>query len=187
MEEHLLGVDPWMKEAQEASNIIEDLENKWRSSMDAASADQSKLVEVGIKLDRLESLLHNPPSKPILREREFELRWKMLSDFRLRTRALADILYQSSSSKRPVEESVDASEFSRSIESHEQAHMKHSFFRHDQEEVLQHLVTDDASRYQAQENHSGTVSLVERACWTVFIIVGAALLLFVLIFICSAI
>ncbi|CAN1168032.1 hypothetical protein LINPERHAP2_LOCUS27592 [Linum perenne] len=74
------------------------------------------------------------------REREFELRWKMLSDFRLRTRALADILYQSSSSKRPVEESVDASEFSRSIESHEQAHMKHSFFRHDQEEVLQHLV-----------------------------------------------
>ncbi|CAN1761369.1 hypothetical protein LINPERHAP1_LOCUS7879 [Linum perenne] len=140
MEEHLLGVDPWMKEAQEASNIIEDLENKWRSSMDAASADQFKLVEVGIKLDRLESLLHNPPSKPILREREFELRWKMLSDFRLRTRALADILYQSSSSKRPVEESVDASEFSRSIESHEQAHMKHSFFRHDQEEVLQHLV-----------------------------------------------
>ncbi|CAN1761365.1 hypothetical protein LINPERHAP1_LOCUS7879 [Linum perenne] len=97
MEEHLLGVDPWMKEAQEASNIIEDLENKWRSSMDdeqtspaapAASADQFKLVEVGIKLDRLESLLHNPPSKPIL--------------------------YNS------VEESVDASEFSRSIESHEQ-------------------------------------------------------------------
>ncbi|CAN1761370.1 hypothetical protein LINPERHAP1_LOCUS7879 [Linum perenne] len=40
------------------------------------------------------------PSCTTLREREFELRWKMLSDFRLRTRALADILYQSSSSKR---------------------------------------------------------------------------------------
>ncbi|CAL1356410.1 unnamed protein product [Linum trigynum] len=62
MAEHSLAVDSWMREAQEASILMEGLENK--RHVDAAA--ESKLVELGIKLDCLESLLRNPPSKHIL-------------------------------------------------------------------------------------------------------------------------
>ncbi|KAK7832846.1 hypothetical protein CFP56_026176 [Quercus suber] len=57
------------------------------------STAKSKLLELGVKLDRLESLLHNPPSKPNLTDEELKFRWKMLSDIQLRTREVALSLY----------------------------------------------------------------------------------------------
>lgn len=75
--------DAWIREAQEVGNLVEDIEarsvnnNKNKNPipkhhqqqnrllLDVAAA-RSKLFEAGIKLDRLESLLRNPPSKPIL-------------------------------------------------------------------------------------------------------------------------
>lgn len=59
-----LAVDSWMREAQEALTALEDLETKIKNQ--SMEIGRSKLVEVGVKLDRLEALLHNPPSKPIL-------------------------------------------------------------------------------------------------------------------------
>ena len=63
-----LFVDSWIREAQEASRLVENLETKIENNPRKAlgATARSNLFELGIKLDRLESLLHNPPSKPIL-------------------------------------------------------------------------------------------------------------------------
>ncbi|KAJ6974641.1 hypothetical protein NC653_030689 [Populus alba x Populus x berolinensis] len=95
-----LVMDAWIREAQEATKLVEDIESRIRNK-DLAEENrlrdiaQSKLIEAGVKLDRLESLLHNPPSKPALTREDSEFRWKMLSDLQLRTRALALRLYTS--------------------------------------------------------------------------------------------
>ncbi|CAK7340920.1 unnamed protein product [Dovyalis caffra] len=113
--EYSLVTDAWMREAQEATKLVEDIESRIKNKDLAEESTlrdpaQKKLIEAGVKLDRLESLLHNPHSKPILyvpslshlaptskcfyRTREdLEFRWKMLSDLQLRTRALALSLY----------------------------------------------------------------------------------------------
>lgn len=65
-----LVIDAWIREAEEASKLVEDLGTKYKNK----SPEQwrlrdnglSKLLGLGVKLDRLESLLRNPPSKPIL-------------------------------------------------------------------------------------------------------------------------
>ncbi|XP_057812599.1 uncharacterized protein LOC131026687 isoform X2 [Cryptomeria japonica] len=69
--------DAWMREAGEAKQLVDEIEShiRERDSVMAAGADPSyhvltaarrKLMVVGTKLDRLESLIHNPPTKPIL-------------------------------------------------------------------------------------------------------------------------
>ncbi|KAH8491077.1 hypothetical protein H0E87_023276, partial [Populus deltoides] len=64
-------MDAWIREAQEATKLVEDIESRIKNK-DLAEENrfrdiaQSKLIEAGVKLDRLESLLHNPPSKPAL-------------------------------------------------------------------------------------------------------------------------
>ncbi|XP_024040870.1 uncharacterized protein LOC18041235 isoform X3 [Citrus clementina] len=69
-----LVVDAWLREAQEAEKLVEEIDgrvkNKSQEQQQQSLSDdiiaRSKLLEVGVKLDRLESLLRNPPSKPIL-------------------------------------------------------------------------------------------------------------------------
>lgn len=64
-----LIIDAWMREAQEASHWLEDLESriKHKGLVHSTSlhSARSKLLELGVKLDRLESLLRNLPAKPI--------------------------------------------------------------------------------------------------------------------------
>lgn len=65
------AMDAWMREAAEAARLIDDLEIRIKNrSPDLPhglkDSAKPKLLELGVKLDRLESLLHNPPSKPIL-------------------------------------------------------------------------------------------------------------------------
>lgn len=70
MSRQSLVKDAWIREAEEASSLVEDLEaktkNKHPDQLSLREIARSKLLELGVKLDRLESLLHNPPSKPIL-------------------------------------------------------------------------------------------------------------------------
>ncbi|XP_008218230.1 PREDICTED: uncharacterized protein LOC103318612 isoform X2 [Prunus mume] len=93
MSRQSLVKDAWIREAEEASSLVEDLEaktkNKHPDQLSLREIARSKLLELGMKLDRLESLLHNPPSKPILTKEDVDFRWKMLSDIQLRTRTLA--------------------------------------------------------------------------------------------------
>ncbi|ONI04802.1 hypothetical protein PRUPE_6G340300 [Prunus persica] len=93
MSRQSLVKDAWIIEAEEASSLVEDLEaktkNKYPGQLSLREIARSKLLELGVKLDRLESLLHNPPSKPILTKEDVDFRWKMLSDIQLRTRTLA--------------------------------------------------------------------------------------------------
>ncbi|CAL9003552.1 unnamed protein product [Prunus brigantina] len=96
MSRQSLVKDAWIREAEEASSLVEDLEaktkNKHPDQLSLREIARSKLLELGVKLDRLESLLHNPPSKPILTKEDVDFRWKMLSDIQRRTRTLALIL-----------------------------------------------------------------------------------------------
>ena len=70
MANHNLVIDAWIKEAEEALKLVEGLENTIKNRnpehFSLRSTANSKLLELGVKLDRLESLLHNPPSKPNL-------------------------------------------------------------------------------------------------------------------------
>lgn len=79
MAKQYLVIDAWIREAQEAAKLVEEIDARVQNKNLEKSQEQqllqqrlgdeiarSKLLEVGIKIDRLESLLHNPPSKPIL-------------------------------------------------------------------------------------------------------------------------
>ncbi|GKV27361.1 hypothetical protein SLEP1_g36539 [Rubroshorea leprosula] len=113
MQKQSLMVDAWMREAQEALKLVEDVETRVKNknphqeeeeedeNLRLTEIARSKLFEVGVKVDRLESLLRNPPSKPILTNEDLEYRWKMLSDIQLRTRVLALSLYAIPSPNRP--------------------------------------------------------------------------------------
>ncbi|KAI9186741.1 hypothetical protein LWI28_020400 [Acer negundo] len=102
-----LVIDAWMREAQEAVKLVEDIETRVKSKNNIVEvATKSKLLEVGVKLDRLESLLHKsqPPFKThfVLHNVDREHRWKMLSDTKLRTKALVLSLYAMPSLNRGV-------------------------------------------------------------------------------------
>ncbi|MBA0853809.1 hypothetical protein Goshw_022175 [Gossypium schwendimanii] len=110
MYKQALMADAWIREAEEASKLVEDIENRVNNKNPSLQhhgncvidiAARSKLLDVGIKIDRLESLLRNPPSKPILTNEDIDYRWKMLSDMQLRTKALALRLYALPTSSRP--------------------------------------------------------------------------------------
>jgi SYP5 family syntaxin len=68
--------DSWLKEFEEAMKLAEDISSRLRerelilsSGGDPAhlvSSTRRKITVLGTCLDRLESLLQNPPDKPIL-------------------------------------------------------------------------------------------------------------------------
>ncbi|XP_050274983.1 uncharacterized protein LOC126717356 isoform X3 [Quercus robur] len=155
MANHNLVIDAWIKEAEEALKLVEGLENTIKNRnpehFSLISNANSKLLELGVKLDRLESLLHNPPSKPnfnlflqcIYRtDEELKFRWKMLSDIQLRTREVALSLYAFPSPNRsgglPAAD-ADAKENSTAIKSCCQDQMKVSSSEEDSE-LLEPLV-----------------------------------------------
>ncbi|KAI4301898.1 hypothetical protein L6164_035134 [Bauhinia variegata] len=189
-----LTVDAWIREAQEASQWVEDLEGriKYTNLAQSSIADsaRSKLLEIGVKLDRLESLLRNPPAKPILTDEDLDYRWKMLSDIQLRTRALARSLYASPYINRlgnvPAK---DTKECKINVDRYEQGVTKTSDTHdQDQSELLNPLVSNDSSRSQPQiQPFSSCMSMVTlwRACSTVFLFLGLAALLFIVVLLCS--
>eukprot|EP01018_Ginkgo_biloba_P031632 Gb_29012 [translate_table: standard] len=76
MSQQIVLFDAWLCEAEEANQLAEDIESRIRErdSVMAVGGDpyhivseaRRKLMVLGTKLDRLESLLQNPPAKPIL-------------------------------------------------------------------------------------------------------------------------
>ncbi|KAG6750621.1 hypothetical protein POTOM_045126 [Populus tomentosa] len=205
-----LVMDAWIREAQEATKLVEDIESRIKNK-DLAEENrlrdiaQSKLIEAGVKLDRLESLLHNPPSKPALyvpypshlslmgqwfyRTREdSEFRWKMLSDLQLRTRALALRLY--TSTKRAggflVSTTTGTSRTTNSLDQDQKRKLLSKF----DPELLTLLTSEDTAQDQVQFKDSGSfvsTSLIKKVCWTFCLILGAAALLFVLVIISAVI
>uniref|UniRef100_A0A7N2L6C5 Uncharacterized protein n=1 Tax=Quercus lobata TaxID=97700 RepID=A0A7N2L6C5_QUELO len=205
MANHNLVIDAWIKEAEEALKLVEGLENTIKNRnpehFSLRSTANSKLLELGVKLDRLESLLHNPPSKPNFTEsaaasnlflqciyrtdEELKFRWKMLSDIQLRTREVALSLYAFPSPNRsgglPAAD-ADAKENSTAIKSCCQDQMKVSSSEEDSE-LLEPLVSDDATQSHSQFGSYRPMSLLWKACWTimVFLLVAALLFIFVLL------
>lgn len=188
-----LVMDAWIREAQEATKLVEDIESRIKNK-DLAEENrlrdiaQSKLIEAGVKLDRLESLLHNPPSKPALTIEDSEFRWKMILDLQLRTRALALRLY--TSTKRAggflVSTTTGTSRTTNSLDQ-DQKRKLHSKF---DPELATLLTSEDTTQDQVQFKNSGSsisTSLIKKVCWTFCLILGAAALLFVLVIICAVI
>lgn len=188
-----LVMDAWIREAQETTKLVEDIESRIKNK-DLAEENrlrdiaQSKLIEAGVKLDRLESLLHNPPSKPALTIEDSEFRWKMILDLQLRTRALALRLY--TSTKRAggflVSTTTGTSRTTNSLDQ-DQKRKLHSKF---DPELLTLLTSEDTTQDQVQFKNSGSfisTSLIKKVCWTFCLILGAAALLFVLVIICAVI
>ncbi|KAM4119451.1 hypothetical protein ACJW30_03G060500 [Castanea mollissima] len=146
MANHNLVIDAWIKEAEEALKLVEGLENTIKNRnpehFSLRSTAKSKLLELGVKLDRLESLLHNPPSKPNLTDEDLKFRWKMLSDIQLRTREVALSLYAFPSPNRSgglPTAVADAKEKSAAIKSCCQDQMKASSSK-ENSELLEPLV-----------------------------------------------
>ncbi|KAH7281961.1 hypothetical protein KP509_35G005200 [Ceratopteris richardii] len=91
--------DTWLKEFEEASKLADDIAGRLRERENIVSSggDPSQLITstrrkitaLGTCLDRLESLLQNPPEKPVLNEVEVYRRHEMLLGLRYRTKQMA--------------------------------------------------------------------------------------------------
>ncbi|CBI34201.3 unnamed protein product, partial [Vitis vinifera] len=139
-----LFINAWIREAQEASRLVENLEIKIENNPQQALGDtaRSNLFDLGIKLDRLESLLHNPPSKPILTDRDLDFRWKMLSNIQLRTRMVFQSLYALPSKERSGNLATgDAKETSATDIGYYQDHTKVTFSQEDLELLMPLIVS----------------------------------------------
>ncbi|TYJ26900.1 hypothetical protein E1A91_A07G151600v1 [Gossypium mustelinum] len=75
MYKQALMADAWIREAEEALKLVEDIENRVNNNDPSLQdhgncvidiAARSKLLDVGMKIDRLEALIRNLPSKLIL-------------------------------------------------------------------------------------------------------------------------
>ncbi|KAH9327038.1 hypothetical protein KI387_007216 [Taxus chinensis] len=110
-QQRILIFDAWMQEAVEAKQLADEIESRIRDrdSALAAGTDRSqhvvtaarrKLLLLGTKLDRLESLIDNPPTKPILSERDLHSRKDMILDMRQQLKQLALSLRTLQSSKK---------------------------------------------------------------------------------------
>ncbi|KAF8017982.1 hypothetical protein BT93_H3012 [Corymbia citriodora subsp. variegata] len=179
MVKQFMVMDAWMREAEEASGLLEELENKVKNQNPQelcrlSNTTKSKLLELGTKLDRLESLLHNPPSKPILTDEDLGWRWKMLLDIQLRTREVAVSLLMPASPNRPGDlYTADSKETIQSTSLYNQDEMAASFLK-DDPEMLKHLL----------DSYTGK-SWLRKTCWIMCSILGAAALLFTLFVICA--
>ncbi|OAE21983.1 hypothetical protein AXG93_4382s1140 [Marchantia polymorpha subsp. ruderalis] len=102
--------DSWLKEFEEAMRLADDILARIneRNMMLASGNDPTRLVSatrrkitmLGTKLDRLESLLQNPPIKPSISEKEMYRRQDMLLGIRFRTKQMAAALSTSQPSNR---------------------------------------------------------------------------------------
>ncbi|XP_042486667.1 uncharacterized protein LOC122066906 isoform X2 [Macadamia integrifolia] len=189
----LLG-DAWIREAQEASRLIEEMESRIKDQNPGKSVRDSarrKLLELGPKLDRLESLLHNPPAKPILTDQDLDMRQNMLSDLQLRTREIALSLYRLKVPISPGSLPAKAiEEPSKMISSNGQDDTKSTFCTQEHELLVSVLQKDDATRSQLQRRQ--TVSLgwkrwIWNVCWIIFLVLAAAALVLVLVLVCAVI
>ncbi|KAH7415146.1 hypothetical protein KP509_14G030000 [Ceratopteris richardii] len=91
--------DTWLKEFEEAAKLADDITGRLREReiIQSTGGDPShlivstrrKITVLGTCLDRLESLLQNPPEKPILSKEEIHRRQDMLLGIRLRTKQMA--------------------------------------------------------------------------------------------------
>ncbi|XP_050221143.1 uncharacterized protein LOC126671417 [Mercurialis annua] len=191
-----LAIDSWIREAQEMSKLVEDIEIKIKNkdleqehTTRLKDNAKSKVFEVGIKLDRLESLLLNPPSKPILTIDDLEFRWNMISDFRLRTRALAASLYTLSSTKRERSLAVGSNQIDILTNSDDRDDIKSSFSK-DHPDMFEPLISQDSAQTRMQMKQSGSFTLMSilrtLVCTICWILVAAALLL-LLIIVCALI
>uniref|UniRef100_A0A5B7ANR5 Uncharacterized protein n=1 Tax=Davidia involucrata TaxID=16924 RepID=A0A5B7ANR5_DAVIN len=189
----LIG-DAWIREAEEASRLLEDLEIRVKNNNPEERFRLiacSKLLELGVKLDRLESLLHNPPSRPILTDQDLDFRWKMLSDIKQRTNAAALSLRASPSTNRlgglPTANTKETIRTMDCQEAHDQDHAKVPI----SEEALglqKPLISTSATQSQLQIKLSGSSASTNwlcKVCLVIFVILGAVILLFVLVIICS--
>ncbi|XVF57274.1 hypothetical protein PTKIN_Ptkin06aG0192000 [Pterospermum kingtungense] len=199
MYKQALMADAWIREAQEASKLVEDIEARVNNNKSPSLTHQvnrllditarSKLFEAGIKLDRLESLLRNPPSKPILTNEDLDYRWKLLSDMQLRTKALALTLYAlPTASSRPgpentIETNTTVSEF-------EQDQIKTLSSKADSELFIPLISNDGTMQSQVQVEQCGSStspSLLQKVFWIFGAVFGLAALIFILVLICAVI
>ncbi|OWM82015.1 hypothetical protein CDL15_Pgr001589 [Punica granatum] len=203
------ATDAWMREAVEASQLIDDLETRIKNCspdhlIGLKDSAKPKLLQLGVKLDRLESLLHNPPLKPILTETDIDLRWKLLSDIQLRMRVVALTLFAVRSTNRPegLQNAADTEEIRRSRSIHDCDSMATTLSK-DDPEMLKPLILPDATQSQTQVPTStrhytnsyilqikecGSSMLktcLRKACWTAGMILGAFALLFALFVLCT--
>ncbi|KAL5835433.1 hypothetical protein ACOSQ3_014994 [Xanthoceras sorbifolium] len=201
-------IDAWMREAQEAVKLVEDIETRVKISKNniiitieeqrqqqqqrfGDDVARSKLLEVGVKLDRLESLLHNPPTKPILTNDDLEHRWTLLSDTKLRMKALALTLYAMPSSPNRTGDSAvaDTKETNRTANSYDNDQIKASFAK-DEPELVKPLVSDNTTQSHMQIRQFGSftsMSLFWKVCWIVCGVLVAVAFLFVLVILCAII
>ncbi|XP_039018987.1 uncharacterized protein LOC120150363 isoform X2 [Hibiscus syriacus] len=192
--------DAWMREAEEALKLVEDIENRVNNKNPSLKphencvidiSSRSKLLESGIKIDRLESLLRNPPSKPILTDEDIDYRWKMLSDMRLRTKALALSLSALPTSSRPGSLTHgNNNELKKMIGDCVQDQTK-TLPSEEEQELLRPLIANDVSiPSQVQMKRCSTstsLSLLQKVFWIFGAILGLAALIFILIVICAVI
>ncbi|XVE62851.1 hypothetical protein DITRI_Ditri06bG0152900 [Diplodiscus trichospermus] len=197
----LMG-DAWIREAQEASKLVEDIETRVNNKNQPLKVHQensshvditarSKLLEAGIKLDRLESLLRNPPSKPILTNEDLDYRWKMLLDMQLRTKALALSLYESPTSSRPGYLTPGSTKATNTdVNDHEQDQTK-TLSSSEDSALFRPLISDDGSMQSQvqmkQYGSSTSLSLLQKVFWIFGAALGSAALIFILVIICAVI
>ncbi|XP_043690690.1 uncharacterized protein LOC122641497 [Telopea speciosissima] len=178
----LLG-DAWIREAQEASRLIEEMESRIKDQNPGQSIRDSarrKLLELGPKLDRLESLLHNPPAKPILTDQDLDLRRNMLSDLQLRTREIALSLYRLQVTTSPGSLPIKAIEDpAKMISSYGQDYTKTTFSKQEHELLV--------SLARRQTISLGWKRWIWNVCRVIFLVLAAAALLLVLVIVCAAI
>ncbi|KAG4189236.1 hypothetical protein ERO13_A08G214300v2 [Gossypium hirsutum] len=195
-----LMADAWLREAEEALKLVEDIENRVNNKNPSLQnhgncvidiAARSKLLDVGIKIDRLESLLRNPPSKPILTNEDIDYRWKMLSDMLLRIKALALRLYALPTSSRPGNSiHGNHNDMNKIITDNIQDRTK-SFLSEEDRELFRPLIANDVSmtsQVQTKQGSTSTpLSFLQKICWFFGAILGLAALTFILILICAVI
>ncbi|KAH7543216.1 hypothetical protein FEM48_Zijuj02G0160800 [Ziziphus jujuba var. spinosa] len=182
-------MDAWIREAEEASKLVEDLENKYKNKNPEQwrlrDAGLSKLLELGVKLDRLESLLRNPPTKPVLTKEDVEFRWKMLSDIQIRTKALVLNFSSLPSPSRQgslpiVETKTDCNEALDGL--------KLSSSKEDLE-LLKPLISEDVTFGQVEikpSNSHTSWKAFWKTCGTICVVLWVTAFLFGLLFLCMA-
>lgn len=116
--QQIIVFDAWIHEVEEAMRLAEDIESRIRErgSFQAVGGDPNsvligarrKLMLLATKLDRLESLLQNPPAKPVLSERDLHSRKDMILDMQQRTKQMAISLSTSQSLQKTDVRDVNA-------------------------------------------------------------------------------
>jgi len=108
--EEMEKMDSWLKEFQEALQLADDIEAgvEERNKLPAhssegtriVSASRRKLTRFNTKLDRLESLLQNPPLRTSLNEKELYRRQDMLLTIRFKSKQMAASVSSSQAANR---------------------------------------------------------------------------------------